>query len=165
MLILDSTKFMRKRIINLLATFFYVGYLPFFPGTWASFVTLFVGYYYLNGESFLNYIYLIYFVLIIGIWSATEYDKIYKTHDCKHIVIDEVVGQLIALTPIFFYNKHGIIFYLIGFILFRFFDISKIFGIKELQKWPKGVGVVADDFLAGVYSALILWSLLWKIIG
>jgi len=73
------------------------------------------------------------------------------------------VGQLIALIPLFFYAKASIVYYLIGLALFRFFDITKILGIHQLQRLPKGLGVVADDVLAGVYSALILWSVLaWQ---
>lgn len=147
---------MKNKIVNLLATFGFSGYLPVFPGTWASFFSLFIGYYFLQGEFFLNYLYLIYFILVIGVWVATEYDKIHKTHDSGHIVIDEVIGQLISLIPLFWGAKTNPFMYFAGFALFRFFDITKVMGIHRLQAWPRGFGVVADDVLAGIYSALIL---------
>jgi phosphatidylglycerophosphatase A len=147
---------MKKKLIDFIATFCFSGNLPVFPGTWASFFTLFLGYYFLQGEFFLNYLFLLYFILVIGTWAATEYDKMHKTHDSSRIVIDEVAGQLISLLPLFFGARSSVIYYVIGFVLFRFFDITKILGINKLQKLPKGVGVMADDVLAGVYSAIIL---------
>lgn len=149
--------------IDFLATFCWSGYLPVFPGTWASFFSLFVAYYFLQGEHFLTYLYLIYFFFIIGIWVATEYDKLKGSEDNPCIVIDEFVGQLITLLPLFFSGKNNLGLYLVGFVLFRFFDISKILGIKKIQNLPVGIGVMADDVLAGIYSAAILQGVLWLI--
>jgi len=148
--------------VNFVATFAYIGYLPVFPGTWASIFTLPIAFYFMQADYFLNYLYLIYFFLIIGIWVSTEYDKLYKTEDASQIVIDEFVGQLIALLPIFFYAKTNLLFYFLGLVLFRLFDIGKFFGINRTQKLPAGFGVMLDDVLAGIYSSIILWVIIWQ---
>ena len=77
--------------------------------------------------------------------------------------IDEFVGQLIALIPVFFYAPKNLMFYFLGFILFRIFDIGKFWGINGLQKLPKGAGVMLDDVLAGIYSSIILWVVIWQV--
>ncbi len=149
--------------IEFLATFCWSGYLPLFPGTWASFFSLFVAYYFLQGDYFLTYVYLIYFFLILGVWSAAKYDQTRGSKDNSCIVIDEFVGQLITLLPLFFYGNDNLWFYLFGFVLFRFFDISKVMGIRKIQDLPGGFGVMADDILAGLYGAIILQGALWLI--
>lgn len=147
------------RIVKFLATLSGTGLLPGAPGTWASFLALIPAYFLLSGKYFLSFLFLIYCFFVLGVWSATRYDQIMKTKDNGQIVIDEAVGQWIALAPLFFYAKTNLWYYAAGFVLFRFFDIVKPLGIKQVQEIPAGWGVMLDDVLAGIYSAAILWGI------
>jgi phosphatidylglycerophosphatase A len=73
--------------------------------------------------------------------------------DSHRIVIDEAVGIIITL----FLVPHRIIFFVIGFLLFRFFDIIKPFPINSAQSLPGGWGVMLDDVVASLYSSITLW--------
>jgi phosphatidylglycerophosphatase A len=82
---------------------------------------------------------------------------IYVKHDHSQIVIDEVWGMAIASTPLIFttFNSY-LIAMIIVFALFRFFDITKIWPAKLFDRWQSPWGVMLDDGVAGVYSALTL---------
>ena len=90
-------------------------------------------------------------ITVVGLWSSNNVDSAWGK-DSSRVVIDEVAGMAIALL----FVPHNIIFLLSGLMLFRFFDIVKPFGIRKLEKWPKGWGVMGDDVLAGVYSLIVL---------
>jgi len=90
-------------------------------------------------------------IIAVGIWNSSSVEADWGK-DSSKVVIDEVAGMAIALL----YVPHSIIFLLCGLILFRFFDIVKPFGIRNMEKWPGGWGVMGDDILAGVYSLAIL---------
>lgn len=96
-----------------------------------------------------------FFIIAIGIVSGNEVDEIWGK-DSSKVVIDEVAGMALAL--LFVPQKIGYAF--IALLLFRFFDIVKPLGIKSLEKWPKGWGVMADDILAGVYALIVIKLLL-----
>jgi len=94
-------------------------------------------------------------VFAVGVWAANRTCELYKLKDPSVIVIDEVSGQLIAVTPLVFApSVAGII---AAFLLFRFFDIFKPYPIRKLEHLPGGLGVMADDALAGLYAAVIVW--------
>jgi len=90
-------------------------------------------------------------ILAVGVWSATKMETVWE-HDSNKIVIDEVAGMLITLI---FLPYKGV-YIIIGCVLFRFFDIVKPLGIKRAEALPRGIGVMADDVLAGMYAQLIL---------
>jgi len=135
---------------RIIATGFYVGYAPIAPGTVGSLLGLFL--YWLVPKSDSVYS-LIVFVLLffVGVWSASEVEK-ESGKDAKIIVIDEIVGMLITLT---FFEKslRGLA---IGFVLFRLFDIIKLFPARLSERLPGGWGVMMDDVIAGIYSAIVL---------
>jgi phosphatidylglycerophosphatase A len=91
----------------------------------------------------------------IGVWASDR--AIYATgvKDPGVVVIDEISGQLIAMTPLIFAPSLAGIF--VAFALFRFFDIFKPYPIRKLESLRGGRGVMADDALAGVYAALLTW--------
>jgi phosphatidylglycerophosphatase A len=91
------------------------------------------------------------FIFIIGCWSASVVEKCWGIDNSK-VVIDEVAGMLVALLLI----PVKLPYVIIALILFRFFDIVKPLGIRSLEKLPSGLGVMADDVLAGVYANIIL---------
>ena len=161
-------------------TMFGVGYFKYAPGTAASFITCVI-YYILWIAGFSlhnNKIYLVCFLIIILIYSIAIIDKLshlFKKKDPKEIVVDEFIGQSIPLISFLFRpeqftnlggqtNNVVIIYILLSFILFRFFDILKPFPINIVDKKIKnGVGVMLDDIIAGIYSTIIIYIIyaLW----
>ncbi len=91
---------------------------------------------------------------LIGIWAASRAERLFGRKDPGAVVIDEVVGQLItyAMVP-HFIGPIGIV---LGFVLFRAFDIIKPYPIRKLEKLPSGLGIVVDDIAAGFYAGTAL---------
>ena len=96
-------------------------------------------------------------VFIGGVWASSRTCEITGLKDPGIIVIDEVSGQLIALTPLALWPAFSVAAVVIGFLLFRLFDIFKPYPIRQLEHLPAGLGVMADDVLAGIYAAVLLW--------
>ncbi|THU34964.1 phosphatidylglycerophosphatase A [Niastella caeni] len=94
-------------------------------------------------------------LLAAGTWSATKMETFWE-HDSNKIVIDEVAGMMITLA----FLPHSGVYIITGCALFRFFDIIKPLGIRKAELLPRGIGVMADDVLAGIYAHLILWLLI-----
>lgn len=160
--------------LSLAITTFGVGYIPIAPGTFGSVVGVLIyltaawieantGIYLLEngwrGEqvmAWLHAVNLIAFLLLclLGIWAATRAVRIFQDKDPQKAVVDEVIGQLI----VFLFVPFAISWHLIlaGFLLFRLFDIWKPYPIDSLQNLPAGIGVCADDILAGVYGGACL---------
>jgi len=89
----------------------------------------------------------------VGVWAAGVCGQRYGAHDHGRIVVDEIVGQFIALAS--FPAQPG--WLLAGFLLFRFFDIWKPFPAGRIdRRWHTPFGVMADDVVAGVYANLVL---------
>ena len=83
-----------------------------------------------------------------------------KSHDEQWIVIDEFLGMLITVIPLFF-MKEDWYWWLVAFGLFRFFDIVKPLGIRKIDRSPYTIAVLLDDIVAGIYSVCILLALLF----
>lgn len=83
-----------------------------------------------------------------------------KQRDPRCAIIDEVVAMPVVYAPLYSQNLHWdsttFILLLVGFLAFRFFDILKPLGIHHVERWNGGIGMVADDILAAVYSACFL---------
>ena len=155
-------------------TTFGVGYLPLAPGTWGSMVGvgiylafeqivssasadfLLKGWTELQIAAWLHAVIIILFLFfcLLGIWAANRATILFKDKDPQQAVVDEVIGQLITFLFVpFLVSWH---FVLAGFLLFRLFDIWKPYPIDSLQNLPAGIGVCADDILAGVYAGTCL---------
>ena len=136
----------------LLATGLGVGYSPRAPGTLGTLVAIPV-YYFLSNVPFPLYeITLIGFVFL-SVWVSGNAEIFFGKKDDQRIVIDEIIGFLTTMLWV----PKTIRFVIIGFFLFRFFDILKPFPIRRLEKGFKGgFGVVLDDVLAGVYANIVL---------
>lgn len=89
-----------------------------------------------------------------GVWASTRACEISGIKDPSQVVIDEVSGQLIALTPLA--ASPSVVGVIAAFVLFRLFDILKPYPIRKLENLPAGFGVMSDDALAGVYAAAIV---------
>jgi len=160
---------MLNKISLSILTMFGLGYSKFAPGTLASFVTT-LFFYILFKIGYLESrgLYLIYIVIIIfflGMLLIDKFSSSFKEKDAQEIVIDEFVGQNIPLLSLLFipfnldtFNEDFTILIVLSFFLFRFFDIIKPFPINIIDKKMKnGLGVMLDDLVAGVFSAIIIY--------
>ena len=147
-----------RLISKIISTSLGVGYCPLAPGTAGSLFAILV-YWFLpqiDNLTFLSFLIILFFV---GVFSAKVTEKEFiqrvgyeKGHDPSIVVIDEVVGVLIAVFAI----PKTIPFFISAFILFRLFDIVKPFPINTSQKIPHGWGIVIDDVIAGVYANVLI---------
>ncbi|MBI3602525.1 MAG: phosphatidylglycerophosphatase A [Candidatus Omnitrophica bacterium] len=139
-----------RPLATILATFFGVGFFPLAPGsaaTGAGIVLAFA----LQG-SLVFYAAVTAALLVLGIPMATCVEEALHQKDPGIVVIDEVVGVLIALwgLPL----SWPVV--IIGFFLFRAFDMFKIYPINRLEALPGGLGIMLDDVMAGLYTNIIL---------
>ena len=135
-----------------LATLGSIGYLRPAPGTIGSLVALVTGYL-IARLSLGVLVAAILAISILGIFAAERYSQLTGKRDASEVIIDEVAGQWIPLVII----PLEIEWYIAAFLLFRFFDISKIGPVGHAEKFTGGVGVMADDLVAGIMAALVLW--------
>ena len=150
-----------NKIISIFPTLFGIGYSPIAPGTIGSIFSIVFLYFLIKfvSYSFLVIIFLI--ILFASLKLIENYSNLLKSHDSSTIVIDEFLGIFLI---ILFYDylkfSNDFIMFLFILILFRFFDILKIFPINWVDKNIKNsFGVVLDDLLAGVYSIIVLYSI------
>src|SRR5262249_19222363 len=131
------------------------GFSPKAPGTAGSIVGVLV---YLLIEAVHGgayYLHAIIFFLIVGIWASSRVESLWG-HDAQRIVIDEVVGQMITFAAVGGRYQFSAFYILLGFGLFRLFDIWKPFPIRRLERLKGGLGVVGDDVGAGLYALAVL---------
>ena len=138
-----------------IATALGAGYAPFAPGTVGSAAGLIV--WWLLPESAAAQIAAIVVIFAVGSWSGTIAERHFGRTDPGQVVIDEVMGMLITM----FLNPAGWIGALLGFFLFRVFDVVKPYPSDRLEKLHGGVGVMADDGMAAVYANAALRACLW----
>jgi phosphatidylglycerophosphatase A len=141
-----------KTISKILATFFGAGYFPLGQGTLTSFIVILLYKFFLYRLHWGLFLLLVVVVFVVGVFASTNYAGAVKKKDPHQIVIDEVVGQLLVL---FRLNPSWFLL-LSGFFLFRLFDIAKPFPIRQLEKFPRGWGIMADDLMAAVYAGIII---------
>lgn len=143
-----------KDPVTIIATWFGTGLLRPAPGTWGAFTAIPVAWV-LNqvGGTSLFFAAII-GAIALGIWAATEYEKASQGTDPASVVIDEVVGQWIALLFIPFFSLKWM---LVAFVLFRIFDIIKPWPVDWAEKnFAGGLGIMADDMVAGLISGALI---------
>ena len=146
------------KIIRFLASGFGLGYAPIAPGTFGTVLgsILFFTLRYQFPHSVAWFVRFTGIVAIASIVIAHLAEKSYGSKDCQRIVIDEVAGVLVC----YMFLQYSTFNLVMGFILFRLFDIAKIFPANWAQdKLPGGLGVVMDDLVAGAQGGLILYYL------
>lgn len=147
------------RLAVLLATVAYCGYSPVAPGTVGSAAGLLVYALVWWMQSPPLEAALIVFVFAIGTWAASHAERYFGMIDPGPVVIDEVLGQLVTLAFI----PVGWPAALAGFVLFRVFDVVKPYPANRLEHFHGGLGIMADDAMAGVYANLALRLLMWAV--
>lgn len=141
---------MQKRITKGILTLFGIGYLPLAPGTFASVVA--VLFYFVIRNNLFLYLTSTAFLVIIGFVVSRDAEKIFKEKDPKEVVIDEFCGMLVAYMLVPFTTPNVIW----GFIIFRIFDILKVYPLERLERLKKGRGIMLDDLAAGVLTNILL---------
>jgi phosphatidylglycerophosphatase A len=157
---------MLKKLHTIIATGFYIGKIPFAPGTFGSLlaVALWIAinrFFPFELPLIIFWISLLILLSIIGIFSAESHSKAIGKDDAGEIVIDEICGQLLTflIAAIFIDVAQNYFLIFLGFVFFRLFDITKPFIIGIADKNLKGgIGVMMDDLLAGFAAAVLLYA-------
>jgi phosphatidylglycerophosphatase A len=138
------------------ATALGVGYVPVAPGTCGSAVGLLLWFVLPSSPLIQGTVILVIFVM--GSWSGSVAERHFGRRDPAHVVVDEVAGMLVTLflVPVGWFGVLG------AFLLFRIADIVKPFPANRLERLPGGLGIMADDVMAGVYANLALRLCIWS---
>ena len=145
---------------EMIATGLGVGHFPYGPGTMGALLAILIWYPITTMANHTTWLLitlaLILAFTLLGAWSSTVAER-YWGEDPSRVVIDEVVGQWITLlaVPAVFSWWHV----LAAFVLFRFFDIVKPLGVRKMENFKSGWGIMADDILAGCYGAIFIYLL------
>jgi phosphatidylglycerophosphatase A len=137
-------------VSRMIATFFGAGYVTKVSGTVGSVLALVILWFLPPVTGWWLWIGLP-ALFLIGVWASTRAET-YLGHDANSILIDEIAGQWLVLA---FVPKKAVI-WIIGFFLFRAFDVLKPFPVNKSQKLPGGWGIMVDDVLAGLYALILI---------
>lgn len=148
---------MMNRLAIALATFAYVGYCPIAPGTAgsAAALPLFALLRWTGSPAIEALAILVLFA--VGCWAGSRAESHFGRTDPGHVVLDEVIGMLLTLLLIPVTWKGAIV----GFFLFRLFDIVKPFPARQCERLHGGLGIMTDDAVAGIYGNIALRVVLW----
>jgi len=146
---------MKSRFSLLIASVFHIGFIPGAPGTYASIATTlaFFSVYLLSHKIVPElHVSAVCLITLIGILTSAKVSRDSDIEDPSFVVIDEVAGQLLT----FLFLPVNSLNLIAGTVAFRVFDMWKPFPIRRLESLGSGVGIMADDLLAGVYGNLVL---------
>ncbi|MCP3889696.1 MAG: phosphatidylglycerophosphatase A [Desulfobulbaceae bacterium] len=147
-----------NQLIMALATGLYVGKIAKAPGTWGS-LAAFVPWFFIKDLPIGTYLLVLVAVFILGFFVSGSAEKILDSPDAGCIVIDEFLGMFITLMA----APASPVAWILGFLLFRLFDILKPFPVSWFDKHIHGgIGIMMDDVMAGIY-ALVCLQLIWFI--
>lgn len=151
------TKATQTKLANLISTWFGCGYAPTAPGTAGSLAALAIGIVLHEFAGFGRWHFLVMAAVVFApsVWAATQTARAVQRKDPGLVVVDEVIGQWIALAGAAAFNWKS---YAAAFFLFRLFDIWKPPPVRQLEALPEGLGIIADDVMAGCYAAAVLWA-------
>jgi len=142
---------------RVISTWFCCGYAPVGPGTAGSLAAIIIAWllHEYAGLPPVAFVILAAVLAIPGTWAADVTARELGKKDPGMVVVDEVVGQWITLAGATQLNWKS---WLAAFVLFRLFDIWKPPPVRQLEKLPGGIGIVADDAMAGIYGAMVLFA-------
>jgi phosphatidylglycerophosphatase A len=141
-----------------IASWFGCGLAPAAPGTVGSASAILLGVplaYYFGAEGWW-FVALTSAMTPLGVWAAGATARLKESKDPQQVVVDEVLGQWLALSAA---GPLAWTTWIAAFALFRLFDVWKPFPLRRLERWEGGLGIVADDLGAGLYAALVLYVL------
>ena len=146
----------QNRALMMLATLGPVGFFKPAPGSWGSATAVVLAAILAMLSPWLLEIATL-LVCLLGVLAAGRYQTVTSRHDAPEVVIDELAGQWIALLAVPLDWR----WYLLAFLLFRLFDIVKPGPVRMAENLPGGIGVMADDIVAGVLAAACLLLIRW----
>ena len=147
-----STREIIKKPAVLLACGLGSGLIPKAPGTFGTIAAIPL-YLLMQPLPLLNYLILTFAFFVVGIWLSAEAIKVFKRDDPSEVVWDEVVGLLVTMIA----APAGLLWVLLGFVLFRIFDIWKPWPVSLAdKKLHGGLGIMLDDVIAGIYALIVL---------
>lgn len=159
---------MNSKIANVIATYFGMGLSKYAPGTMGSIGTLPLAYILLNYCGLEGLLVAAIILFFVGVKASAVVIKESHNDDPSKVVIDETVGQLLSFSVLAYdapavligFTPQSFLMYLLGFVLFRFFDIFKMGPVKYADtKIKNAYGVMLDDVFAGIFAAILLWSI------
>jgi len=144
------------RLAYTIATWFGCGRSPWAPGTAGSAAAIAIALALHRYAGLAPWHFALLAAALAGpaVWAAGAVARDSGIEDPGFVVVDEVLGQWIALAGMARWDLFGLS---AAFVLFRLFDIWKPFPVRQLERLPGGIGINADDALAGIYAALVLW--------
>ena len=152
-----------KKALCFIATLGPIGFLPA-PGTAGSLAALVAGWF-IATQGYLVLALASLAALLIGIIASETYSQMSNTKDASEVIIDEVAGQWVVLLCIPPLIEGALLWYIAAFILFRFFDITKIGPVGRAEKLGGGIGIMADDIVAGGLAGMCLLALQFALFG
>ena len=157
-------KSLLKWLRIILSTMFFIGFIPLAPGTLGSLITIVILWFsmdivspYFLASNAVTFWYLYLLLLCITIFITDKAKENFGVEDPKQIIIDESVGQLIT----FFLIPLSWRVLILGFLLFRFYDIVKPFPVYKFEDLEDGLGITMDDVVAGILANISLFIILW----
>ena len=151
-----------------IATIFGIGYMRPAPGTWGSIFAVILAILLVENFGIIAFVLALLLISVLGWWATDNYLQQSQSKDPSEVVIDELVGQWIAVLPValavFHLNLGPLELWpgwLSSFLFFRFFDILKPWPISWADQISSPFGVMFDDVLAGLYAALSLSIILF----
>jgi phosphatidylglycerophosphatase A len=139
-----------------IATLFGLGRVRTAPGTVASLVALPLAWIIANSGGRISLLLATIFVAALGGWACEHYVRETGKEDPSECVVDELAGQWLACAFAPLSLLHGLLAYALAFILFRALDIFKPWPMSAAERLPGGLGVMADDLLAGLLAGLVV---------
>jgi len=132
------------------------GHSKYAPGTMGSLIGVLIGYFLILNLDLKFYLIFLLIFIIVSYLLCEAHLKFYNKKDPKEVVVDEISGQFIAILGCVQSDKSTYMFLslLLSFVLFRFFDITKLGPVKKFENLPNGIGIMADDIVAGLFALL-----------
>ncbi len=157
---MDAARTSTNLFAKLIATWFGCGYTPKGPGTAGSAAAIAIAWVLHRYAGFpaIWFGYLAVVMFLPGVWAADVLARGSAKKDPQQVVVDEVIGQWTTLAGVTALNWKS---WLLAFVLFRLLDILKPPPARRFERFPGGLGIVADDVMAGTYGALVLFAAGW----
>ena len=146
-----------NRLAFAIATVFKAGYIPIAPGTVGSIIGLLVFWLIKDYASFTIEMFVAAALFFAGVWASTIVEQVLERHDPGVVIVDEVVGMLVALMLL----PSTITVIFLAFLLFRVFDIIKPYPARWCEQLSRGWGIMMDDVVAGLYVNVLIHIILW----
>lgn len=142
-------------LVKITASVFFIGYLPLMPGTFGSLAGAGL-FYLLKGADAVSYFLVILCITLLGGLSSGRMERLLNKKDPGSIVIDELMGMLVALS----FMPHDLRIVILAFFIFRIIDTLKPYPAGRLQSLHGSLGVMGDDLIAGLYTNIVLQAIL-----